>query len=555
MTPRKGLSGPAIVLVFGDVADEPDAYFWRYSREYELHVTRSCAEARSTIQAILDSGSTVALIVSDSRLPDDDVVAAFQQWRTLVPAARRMIAPPYDRFLADGAALRPSLAEGRYDAYVLLPRGVRDEEFHQAVTELLSDWGATTADPEAVAASIVAETQDALVWAIRDYLDRMGFPNRVCRPTSAEGKEVLTRAGGSPSLPVVSSLDRKPISVSSVRDVAISLYGLPAEIDVPEVVDLAVVGAGPAGLAAAVYSSSEGLNTVVVEAEAIGGQAGSSSMIRNYLGFPRGVSGMRLAQRARSQALRFGTRFFTGHDVVALIPGDPHVLQTPEAQIRARAVVVASGVQYSRLRVESLEALVGLGVYYGTAMSTARELSGRDAFVVGGGNSAGQAAVHLARHSRSVTMLVRRAGLVETMSHYLIREIESNPRIQVESLTRVVDGGGDGALEWLATERVDTGERIIRPAAGLYLLLGASPHSSWLPTTVGVDSFGFVLTGRDVPQETWTDGLPPPGLSTSVPGVFAVGDVRSGSTKRVATAAGEGASVVSSVHSWLSSRG
>lgn len=289
----------------------------------------------------------------------------------------------------------------------------------------------------------------------------------------------------------------------------------------------------------------------MIEAEAIGGQAGSSSMIRNYLGFPRGISGMRLAQRARGQALRFGTRFFTGHDVATLVPGKPHTVQTADAQVRARAVVVASGVGYNRLRVESLDPIVGLGIYYVTAMSTAREMSGSDAFVVGGGNSAGQAPIHLARHCRSVTILIRRPSLAETMSRYLIGEIDNNPRITVEPLTHVVDGGGDGRLEWLTTERIDTGERTTRPAAGLYLLIGASPHCSWLPPEVALDEFGFVLTGRDVPPETWAGGLPPASLATTVPGVFAVGDVRSGSTKRVATAAGEGASVVSSVHTWL----
>ncbi|MFC5728891.1 MULTISPECIES: FAD-dependent oxidoreductase [Nocardioides] len=543
---------PAIVLVSGDVADQLREQFWRYSREYELHIAGSCAEALRVTRSILDTGSTVALFVSDSRLPDDDVLNAFQQWRALVPTARRLVAPPYERFLVDGPALRPGLAEGKYDAYLLMPRGVRDEEFHQAVSELLSDWGSTAADPEVFAASIVAEAHDALVWAIRDYLDRMGFPNRLCSPASPEGREILARAGGTPSLPVVSVLDRTPVSASSVRDVAVALYGVPDKLDVSEVVDLAVVGAGPAGLAAAVYGSSEGLSTVVIEAEAIGGQAGSSSMIRNYLGFLRGISGMRLAQRARNQALRFGTRFFTGHDVVVLAPGRPHTLETTDGRVLARAVIVASGVRYNRLRVEPLEALVGLGVYYGAAMSTAREMSGSDAFVVGGGNSAGQAAVHLARYSRSVTILIRRPSLAETMSQYLIREIESNPRITVEPRTHVVDGGGDGHLGWLTTERLDTGERIARPAAGLYLLLGASPHCSWLPPEVALDEFGFVLTGRDVPPETWTGGLPPASLATTVPGVFAVGDVRSGSTKRVATAAGEGASVVSSVHHWLS---
>ena len=285
----------------------------------------------------------------------------------------------------------------------------------------------------------------------------------------------------------------------------------PSDLEVDGVVDLAVVGGGPAGLAAAVYGASEGLSTVVLEAEAIGGQAGTSSMIRNYLGFPRGISGMRLAQRARNQAIRFGTQFFTGWVVDALRPG-PTATRTCCAPTAATcgpaSVVIATGVAYRKLRVEPVEELVGLGVHYGAAMTAAREMEGYDVFVVGGGNSAGQAAMHLARFARSVTILVRRPDLAETMSQYLIGEIDYNPRITVRTCTEVVDGGGDGRLEWLGLE---TSAPASGPGAGegLFLLLGAEPHCDWLPPEVARDEHGFVLTGRDVPREHWVDGLPP----------------------------------------------
>jgi thioredoxin reductase (NADPH) len=291
------------------------------------------------------------------------------------------------------------------------------------------------------------------------------------------------------------------------------------------------------------------LSTVVLEAEAIGGQAGTSSMIRNYLGFPRGISGMRLAQRARNQALRFGTRFFTGWEVTSLEPGRPHVVRTAGGDVRARSVVISTGVAYRKLRVEPLEALVGLGVHYGAAMAAAREMEDQDVFVVGGGNSAGQAAVHLSRFARSVTILVRRPSLAETMSQYLIDEIAFNPRVTVETQAEVVDGGGEGRLEWLSVAA--SGVTTRRPAGGLFLLLGAAPHCAWLPPAVALDESGYVLTGRDVPKAGWLDGLPPASLATTVPGVFAVGDVRAGSMKRVAAASGEGASVVPLVHAWL----
>jgi thioredoxin reductase (NADPH) len=320
------------------------------------------------------------------------------------------------------------------------------------------------------------------------------------------------------------------------------------------VVDLAVVGGGPAGLAAAVYGASEGLSTVVLDSSAIGGQAGTSSMIRNYLGFPRGISGMRLAQRARNQALRFGTRFHTGWQVEGLVcgaGGAPHVLRGSDFEITARAVVVASGVRYRSLRVPALEDLVGRGVDYGAATSLSREMEDQDVVVVGGGNSAGQAAVHLARFARSVTVAVRRPGLSETMSAYLVGEIAHNPRITVAPCTQVVDGGGDDRLEWVELEDIVSGERHRRAVGGLFLLLGAEPHCGWLPDEVARDGGGFVLTGRDVPRERWLDGLPPANLATSAPGVFAAGDVRAGSMKRVAAATGEGASVIPLVHDWL----
>ena len=293
---------------------------------------------------------------------------------------------------------------------------------------------------------------------------------------------------------------------------------------------------------------------MVVEAEAIGGQAGTSSMIRNYLGFPRGISGMRLAQRARNQAIRFGTRFFTGWEVTSLTPGDadrPHVVHTDGGDLRARAVVVATGVAYRKLRVESVEALTGSGVFYGSAMTAAREMEGYDVVVVGGGNSAGQAAIHLARFAKSVTILVRRPALAETMSRYLVGEIEYNSRITVQPSAEIVDGGGDGRLQWLEIRDATTGEVTRRNAEGLFLLLGAEPHCDWLPSEIDRDDRGFVLTGRDVPKERWAGGLPPGALETAVPGVFAVGDIRGGSMKRVAAASGEGASVVPLVHAWL----
>ncbi|MCW2793820.1 MAG: thioredoxin reductase [Nocardioides sp.] len=547
---------PALILVSGQYADFLLDEFGRYRRDYDLHTVASAAEAEELAREIRAQGGDVALFVAESVLPDAHVLEAFGRWRAVVPTARRVVAAHWSRFLTDADALRAGLAKGKFDAYLLMPRGVRDEEFHTAVTELLSDWGSTVAAPEVETVRIVSPVSDALTLSIRDFLDRMGMPNGVHHPDSPVGREILADHAGAASYPVVQAMSRTPVSVSSVHDVAIMIYGQPDDIDVDTIVDLAIVGAGPAGLAAAVYGASEGLTTVIVESEAVGGQAGTSSMIRNYLGFPRGISGMRLAQRARNQAIRFGARFFTGWPVTALVPGSdgaPHVLRTDGGEIRARAVVVATGVAYRKLRVPGVDALTGLGVYYGSAMTAARETEGYGVVVVGGGNSAGQAAIHLARYAASVTILIRRPDLAETMSRYLIGEIDYNPRITVLPCSEVVDGGGDGRLEWLDVRDTTTGEVRRREARGLFLLLGAAPHCDWLPESVVRDDNGFVLTGRDVPRERWLDGLPPGNLATTEPGVFAAGDIRAGSMKRVAAASGEGASVVPLVHAWVES--
>ena len=546
---------PAIVLVTEGHADEMREGFSRYAREYDVRVTRSLREALDTTHDLLVTGSTVALFVTESVLPDADVLHAFAKLREKVPTARRLVTAHWERFLTDAPGLRSGMAKGKFDAYLLMPRGVRDEEFHNAVTDLLSDWGSTVPDPEVVAVKIVSPVRDGLTLAVRDFLDRMGMASRVWHPDSDVGRHLLAQHVGEPGFPLVQAPERPPIVARSVRDVAVNLYGAPTDLDLARVVDVAVVGAGPAGLGAAVYAASEGLSTVVLEAEAVGGQAGTSSMIRNYLGFPRGVSGMRLAQRARNQALRFGTQFFTGQVVAELRvgrDGAPHVLCTDTGgEVRARSVVVASGVAYRKLRVDPIEALVGAGVHYGAAITAARETEDQDVYVVGGGNSAGQAAVHLSRFARSVTLLVRRPDLAATMSDYLVGEIEYNPRITVRTCTTVVDGGGEGRLEWLELRDVRTGATDRVPAYGLFLLLGAEPHCDWLPPEVARDEHGFVLTGRDVPRERWSGDLPPRELATTVPGVFAAGDVRSGSMKRVASASGEGASVVPLVHAWL----
>jgi thioredoxin reductase (NADPH) len=324
---------------------------------------------------------------------------------------------------------------------------------------------------------------------------------------------------------------------------------------------VAVLGAGPAGLAAAVYGASEGLRTGVLEPEAFGGQAGTSSMIRNYLGFPRGISGTELASRAYHQAAGFGADIVYGRRASGLHTAGPDRVVTlgDGAQVTSRAVILATGVTWRRLGVPSLEALVGAGVFYGAAASEAQAMRGEQVFVVGGGNAAGQAAVHLARYADKVTLLVRRSTLAETMSDYLVQELQATPNIGVRYHTETVAGHGDGRLTGLTLRDRTSGATETVPATALFVLIGAEPHTDWLPEAIRRDRWGFVLTGTDLLQDGWPPvGWPlerPPMLfETSLPGVFAVGDVRHGSIKRVASAVGEGSVAVRLVHEYLSHR-
>lgn len=552
---------PAIVLVSAERADALADEFGRYRRDYRIECARSAVEAIVSLGRLATDGVPIALIVVDSALPDMSVLEAMGSFRSIVPTARRVVVIAWERFAEQSTTLRPALQKGKFDTFLLMPRGARDEEFHYAIVEMLSDWGATVGTPVVDTIRIITPTETPLTLSIRDFLDRTGMPNRTYHPDSAEGRTAMALVDGEGAYPLIHSvspkLHDKVVVAHAVRDVATLMYGRPSDVDEDEVVDLAIVGAGPAGLAAAVYGASEGLSTVVIESEAIGGQAGTSSMIRNYLGFPRGISGMRLAQRARTQAVRFGARFYAGWSVDRLEVGSdgaPHRICTAGGDVLARAVVISSGVAYRRLGVHALEELVGRGVNYGAAMSAAREMEGRDVFVVGGGNSAGQAAVHLARFARSVTIVIRRPDLTATMSQYLIGEITYHPRITVRGSSEVVDGGGDAQLEWLRLRDRSTGSTERVTAGGLFLLIGAEPHCDWLPDQIATDDRGFVLTGRDVPKEHWPGELPPPNLATSAPGVFAAGDIRGGSMKRVASASGEGASAVPLVHAFLAAQ-
>ena len=528
----------------------------RYGSDYRVSCERSALSALAKLERCRAAGEPVALVLADQWMPDLTGEEFLARAKSLFPEAKRALLVDFgawgDRKTAD--AMLRAMARGRMDYYVLKPWRRADEFFHRTVTEFLHEWErASSASPQELA--VVCEPRSPRSHQLRELLARNGVPHKIHATDSTEGRRMLAEAGEHGTRdPVVLLLGGGVLVNPSNAELA-DAYGVSTTLEGRSEFDVVVVGGGPAGLAAAVYASSEGLDTLVVERESIGGQAGSSSLIRNYLGFARGVSGSELAQRAYQQAWIFGARFLHTREVTSLRPsGDRHVLTLSDGtEASAASVVLATGISYRRLGIPELEALVGTGVFYGASVSEARALAGQDVYVVGGGNSAGQAALHLSRYAGQVTVLVRRRSLAETMSRYLIDEIEAADNVEVRAEAEVTGCSGDGALEAITLRDCASGLSETVPAAALFVLIGAEPHTSWLPPAIRRDDWGYVLTGPDLPAGSWPLGRPPLMLETSLPGVFAVGDAREGSTKRVASAVGEGSVVIEQLHRLLDS--
>jgi thioredoxin reductase len=451
---------------------------------------------------------------------------------------------------------------GEIDRWITAPESTGDEEFHRTVTELLDEWNGRQGGVAFEAVRLIGERWEPRSQHLRDTFTRNRIPLGFYDADSPAGRELLAGLElDDPRLPVVvlRFLPERPV-LQDPSDVDIAeAFGLTQPLPPGKVFDVVVLGAGPAGLGAAVYAASEGLETLVLEPEAVGGQAGTSSLIRNYLGFPMGISGSRLAFSAYQQAWAFGTTFHFMRHAQRLTTDDDgtHVIElTDGGTVRTRAVIVATGASWRRLGVPELEALHGRGVFYGAPVSEAPAMRGRHVFLIGGGNSAGQAAAHLARYAETVTLLVRRPTLSETMSDYLVRELEALPNVEIRYRTQVVGGTGTDFLEEIVLRDLDTGTDT-RESGVLFVLIGSEPRTDWLGGALAVDRWGFLLTGHDVTADDahprWTADRPPALLETSTPGVFAVGDVRHGSVKRVASAVGEGALAVTLVHQLLSS--
>jgi thioredoxin reductase (NADPH) len=524
----------------------------RYGRAYRIVTARAAATALAQLTSMHENGERVALVLSDQWLPDGTGCELLAQARELCPHARRLLLISWGEWTVDATAqpLRRAIALGQIDYYALKPWRTADELFHRTITEFLHEWVGTDASLSREL-TIVADTANARASELRSLLTRNRVPFIFHSSTSPEGAQVLeeVREPAGPAPVVVQRNGRVLVDPTNVE--IANAYGATTHLQGAREFDVTVVGAGPSGLAAAVYASSEGLRTLVIERESIGGQAGSSSRIRNYLGFQRGITGADLSQRAQQQAWVFGANFVQMCQALSIrTDGDRlYVSCSNGMEVPTGVVVLAMGVSYQRLSIPALEDLTGVGVFYGASPSEAERFTGREVYVVGGGNSAGQAAVHLAKHAKHVTILVRRNTLAETMSRYLIDEIEGQANIDVRYGTEIVDGAGNGELESLTLTNSATGETQIVPADAVFVLIGARPHTDWLATEIERDRFGFVVTGTA--NSDWALERLPFMFESSMPGIFAVGDVRSGSVKRVASAAGEGSVAIQQVHQYL----
>lgn len=555
-----GRERPAILVVGEDpsaVSQAATELERRYERDYRIVHHLSSAAAADELERMRGRGQPVALVLAQPWMVGMNGVELLMRAAEQHRHCGRALLIGWGDW-DDGATaklIRDGIALGRIDYYVLRPWKSPDEQFHRSISEFLHEWGrADAAAPSEV--TIVADALSPRSSELRSLLTRNGVPHVFHAADSPQGARFLARAAGDPAdKPHAFLLDGRVLVDPTNAELARG-YGVRTELDGSRSFDVVVVGAGPGGLAAAVYASSEGFRTLVIEREAIGGQAGSSSRIRNYLGFSRGLSGAELAQRAYQQAWAFGTDFMLMREVEGLRSEDGrHLLSVSGCEeVEARALILACGVSYRRLDIPALELLAGVGVFYGSSPAQARQYTGARAFVVGGGNSAGQAAIHLAAHAERVTVLVRRAGLAETMSRYLIDQIEAAPNIDVRTEAEVVDGGGDGQLERLSLRDVVSGQVEEVAADALFVLIGARPRTEWLPEQIARDERGFLLTGPELAASgagVWPLERPPLGFETSLPGVFAVGDVRSASVKRVAAAVGEGSVAIGQVHTHL----
>ena len=517
-----------------------------FGERYRILRATSGREALDVLTELRRRGDQVAMLIADQRMPGMPGTDYLVQARTITPDAKRVLLTAY----ADTEAAIAAINDVALDYYLLKPWDPPEEQLFPVVEDLLTTWESGAA-LEAGGVRLIGHRFSRDSHDLRDFLARNRIPMRwLDIERDGEARELLQVAGVAPDhLPVALLEDGSVLERPTILELAerLGVAGRPAQ----DHYDLAIVGGGPAGLAAAVYGASEGLRTVMVEREAPGGQAGQSSRIENYLGFPAGLSGSDLARRATDQARRLGAELLSVQDAVALrVEGAGRFVElSGGGELSAHCVLVASGVSYRQLGVPGFAELTGAGIYYGAAMTEARSCADQHVVIIGGANSAGQAAVYFSSYADRVTMLVRGPALERSMSHYLVEQIGELPKIEVRTGTQAVAAEGDGRLRALRVRDQD-GESAL-DADACFVFIGASPHTDWLAGVVARDERGFILAGPDAQAAGWPLSRDPYPLETTVPGVFVAGDVRARSIKRVASAVGEGSMAVSLVHQYL----
>ncbi|MCQ4083698.1 FAD-dependent oxidoreductase [Streptomyces sp. RB6PN25] len=523
-----------------------------YGESYRVVRAESGEAALDALRELKLRGDLVAVLVADYRMPRMNGIEFLEQALDVYPGARRVLLTAY----ADTNAAIDAINVVDLDHYLLKPWDPPEEKLYPVLDDLLQTWQATDYRRVAIT-KVVGHRWSARSSGVREFLARNEVPYRWYSSDEPEGRRLLSAAGQDGlRLPLVVTPDGTALVEPEDRDLA-ARVGL-ATTPAASCYDLVIIGGGPAGLGAAVYGASEGLRTVLVERTATGGQAGQSSRIENYLGFPDGVSGAQLTDRARRQAAKFGAEILTARAVTGLeAHGAARVVRFSDGSaVTAHSVILATGVSYRRLDAPGVAELTGCGVFYGSALTEAAACHGHDVYIVGGANSAGQAAIYLARGAKSVTILVRGPSVTKSMSHYLVQQIRDTPAISVRTNTVVEAAHGRHQLEKLTLRDMATGNAELVDAQWMFVFIGAAPLTDWLEGTVLRDSRGFILTGPDLtadgrPPAGWELDRPPYHLETNVPGVFVAGDARAESAKRVASAVGEGAMAVMLAHRYL----